>query len=89
MKTGRRSISSLAVFTPIKSRGYNVSFPEYPGCVTFGHTIEEAQKKAEEVLELWLPEKFSEDFKNGKMPANETRFIGPTEVHPQTSIYFT
>ena len=56
MKKSRKSISSLAVFTPIRGGGYNVSFPEYPGCVTFGYTIEEAQKKAVEVLELWLEE---------------------------------
>lgn len=51
-----KSISSLAVFMPAKEGGYNVSFPAYPGCVSFGRTIEEAQKKAKEVLELWIEE---------------------------------
>ena len=51
-----QQISSLAVFEPTKEGGYNVSFPEYPGCVTFGRTFEEAEQMAKEALELWLEE---------------------------------
>jgi predicted RNase H-like HicB family nuclease len=29
---------------------YGVSFPDFPGCITAGDTIEEARKNAEEVL---------------------------------------
>ena len=41
-----------------KDRGsdYGVSFPDFPGCVTFGQTFEEAQEKASEVLSLWIEE---------------------------------
>lgn len=45
-----------AVFEPAEEGGYNVSFPDFPGCVTFGATFEEAREKAKEVLELWLEE---------------------------------
>ncbi|NQU78131.1 type II toxin-antitoxin system HicB family antitoxin [Candidatus Falkowbacteria bacterium] len=45
-----------AFFEPIEEGGYNVSFPAFPGCVTFGCTFEQAQEKAKEVLELWLEE---------------------------------
>lgn len=45
-----------AVFEPAEEGGYNVSFPDFPGCVTFGTTFEEAREKAKEVLELWLEE---------------------------------
>lgn len=45
-----------AVFNPAKENGFNVSFPDFPGCVTFGRTFEEAKEKAKEVLELWLEE---------------------------------
>ncbi len=45
-----------AVFDPAEEGGYNVSFPDFPGCVTFGKTFEEAQINAQEVLELWLEE---------------------------------
>jgi predicted RNase H-like HicB family nuclease len=45
-----------AVFNPIPDGGYEVSFPDFPGCVTFGDTFEEAQNKASEVLSLWIEE---------------------------------
>jgi predicted RNase H-like HicB family nuclease len=45
-----------AIFEPAAEGGYNVSFPSFPGCVTFGKTFEEAKKNAHEVLELWLEE---------------------------------
>lgn len=55
--TKRRKISSyFAVFEPAIEGGYNVSFPDFPGCVTFGKSFEDAQNKAREVLELWLEE---------------------------------
>ena len=45
-----------AVFDPAIEGGYNVSFPDFPGCLTFGRNFEEAKKMAKEVLELWLEE---------------------------------
>lgn len=45
-----------AVFSPAEEGGYNVTFPDFPGCVTFGRNLREARKKAREVLELWLEE---------------------------------
>ena len=45
-----------AIFEPASEGGYNVSFPNFPGCVTFGKTFEEAKNYAREVLELWLEE---------------------------------
>lgn len=53
----KRSVLSYpAIFNPAKEGGYDVSFPDFPGCVTFGRTFEEAKAKAAEVLELWLDE---------------------------------
>lgn len=49
-------MSYAAVFTPNEQGGYNVSFPDFPGCVTFGKNMPEAREKAREVLELWLEE---------------------------------
>jgi len=51
-----RVLSYFAVFEPAKEGGYNVSFPDFPGCVTFGGTFEEAKEKAKEILELWIEE---------------------------------
>lgn len=43
----------LARITP-DSEAYSVRFPDVPHCYTFGETIEEAIRKAEEVLALHL-----------------------------------
>ncbi|MFC1801820.1 type II toxin-antitoxin system HicB family antitoxin [Patescibacteria group bacterium] len=42
------------IFEPAIDGGYNVSFPNFPGCVTFGETFEEAQNFAKEALSLWI-----------------------------------
>ena len=44
------------MFDQTKEGGYNVLFPDFPGCVTFGKTFEEAKNNAKEVLELWIEE---------------------------------
>lgn len=53
-KIKKRILQYPAVFEPAPEGGYNVSFPQFPGCVTFGRTFEEAKEKAKEILELWL-----------------------------------
>lgn len=68
----RKILSYFAVFDPAKEGGYNVSFPDFPGCVTFGRSFEEAKKKAKEVLELWLEELTSQ---KQKIPVKTTRPI--------------
>jgi len=40
--------------------GYGVTFPDFPGCVSFGDTIGEAQTMAAEALELHI-ERMMED----------------------------
>ena len=55
-KLHHQIMSYYAVFDPAEEGGYNVSFPDFQGCVTFGKTFEEAKEKAKEVLELWLEE---------------------------------
>jgi len=56
VKKIQKILSYFAVFEPAKEGGYNVSFPDFPGCVTFGKTLKQAKEKAKEVLELWLEE---------------------------------
>jgi predicted RNase H-like HicB family nuclease len=53
-----------ALFTVADEGGYTVSFPELPGCVTFGKDIEQATEKAQEVLSLWLEELSQSPSKN-------------------------
>ncbi len=52
--------SYFAVFDPTEEGGYNVTFPDFPGCFTFGRDFEEVKEKAKEVLELWIEELASE-----------------------------
>ncbi|MBI3305015.1 type II toxin-antitoxin system HicB family antitoxin [Candidatus Parcubacteria bacterium] len=54
--TRTKILHYYAVFEPAQEGGYNVSFPSFPGCVTFGRNFEQAQRMAQEVLELWLEE---------------------------------
>ena len=56
MKKNEHVLSYFGIFEPAKEGGFNVSFPDFPGCVTFGRTFEDAKDKAKEVLELWLDE---------------------------------
>lgn len=65
-------LSYFAVFEPAEEGGYNVSFPDFQGCVTFGRTFEEAKDKAKEVLELWLEELTSQ---KQKIPVRTVRPI--------------
>ncbi|MBU1137256.1 type II toxin-antitoxin system HicB family antitoxin [Patescibacteria group bacterium] len=45
-----------AIFNKAEEGGYDVSFPDFPGCVTFGKNFEQAEEKAKELLELWIEE---------------------------------
>ncbi len=56
MKKIYKISSYFAIFEPTEEGGFNVLFPDFPGCVTFGKNFEEAKKMAKEVLELWLEE---------------------------------
>ncbi len=56
MKNIHKISSYFAIFEPATEGGFNVSFPNFPGCITFGKNYEEAKKMAKEVLELWLEE---------------------------------
>ena len=71
-KRKQKIIQYPALFEPAKEGGFNVSFPSFPGCVTFGRTFEEAKKMAQQVLELWLEELASE---GSRIPAHRYRPI--------------
>ena len=43
--------------------GYGVSFPELPGCITCGETIESAVKNAEDAKKEWLMAALEEGIK--------------------------
>ncbi|MDD3350190.1 MAG: type II toxin-antitoxin system HicB family antitoxin [Eubacteriales bacterium] len=43
----------LAIFEP-SADGYGVYFPDFPGCISFGATFEEAQREATDALSLHI-----------------------------------
>ncbi len=43
-----------AIFEPGDTAGYTVTFPDLPGCITEGDTMEEAFAMAKEALELHI-----------------------------------
>jgi antitoxin HicB len=43
-------------------KNYLVEFPDLPGCVTFGRTLEEAKQNAEEALSGYLESIFDRGF---------------------------
>ena len=63
MKIRRKILNTFAVFEKASEGGYDVSFPTFPGCATFGKTFEEAKKYAREALSLWLEEMKSSHLK--------------------------
>jgi len=57
VKMSKKTILEYPViFNKAEEGGYNVSFPDFPGCVTFGKNFEEAEENAKEILELWIKE---------------------------------
>ena len=44
----------IAYFYTDKKPGYGVTFPDFPGCVSAGSTLEEARKMAVEALSLHI-----------------------------------
>lgn len=43
-----------AIFEPGEVKGYTVTFPDLPGCITEGDSMEEALHMAKEALELFM-----------------------------------
>ncbi len=43
-----------AVFEPSEAGGYCITFPDLPGCITEGDTLNEAMYMAKDALELFL-----------------------------------
>jgi predicted RNase H-like HicB family nuclease len=51
----RRKLASFRiVLRPEPEGGYTVVVPSLPGCITYGETIEEAQRMARDAISLYL-----------------------------------
>ena len=64
-----RKLTYLAVLEP-SADGYGVFFPDLPGCISFGETILDAQKNAQEALELHI---YGMEKDNDTIPDPSTR----------------
>ncbi len=42
------------ILLPLDTGGYQVYFPDYPGCITVGDTVHQALEHAKEAMELHL-----------------------------------
>lgn len=76
-KKSTKILSYNAIFTPNEQKGFNVSFPDFPGCVTFGNSFEKAEKYAKEALELWIQE-LNQNKEN--IPEESEAFLGKVNV---------
>src|SRR5947207_4659052 len=64
---------------------YGVSFPDFPGCVTAGATLDEARTMAEEALELHI-EGLTEDGEAIPEPASLEEIMGDPENRDAVAI---
>ena len=70
-----RKLSYIAVLEPTKT-GYSVFFPDLPGCISIGTTIQEASDNAKEALELHI---YGMEQDNEKLP-NPSLLLNPNET---------
>lgn len=49
-----RKVTYLAVFEPAGGESYAVSFPDLPGCISWGESFEAAQREAADALGLHI-----------------------------------
>ena len=73
-----RKATYLGVFEPDEAGGYGVYFPDLPGCVSAGHTLEEAQMQAMDALGLHL---YGMEKDKEQIPVPKTTI----EIDPETS----
>lgn len=76
-----------ALFELGETKGYCITFPDLPGCITEAETIEEGLDNAKENLELWLwsMEEDNEEIPSPTLPENieaeKGSFIVPVLVN--------
>ena len=70
-----------AIFEPGDTAGYTVTFPDLPGCITEGDTLEEAFAMAKEALELHV---YGMEADHDPIP--EPSRLKPATVPPQAMV---
>lgn len=49
-----KQVTYQGVFEPTEGNGFSVYFPDLPGCTSYGETLSEAQRNAQDALGLHL-----------------------------------
>lgn len=73
-----RQITYQGVFEPAGSGAFSVYFPDLPGCASYGDTLSEAQKNAQDALGLHL---YGMERDGDPIPASSSA----PEVDPETA----
>jgi antitoxin HicB len=67
-------------------KSYLVEFPDLPGCLTEGKTLEEAQHNAKEALTGYLASLFERNLKIPEPSANKGKGVYPIEPEAKVAI---
>ncbi|MCM1106544.1 MAG: type II toxin-antitoxin system HicB family antitoxin [Blautia sp.] len=82
------NLTYLAVLEPGEDGGYSISFPDLPGCFSYGDSLEEAQSMAAEAVSLHV---YGMEQDGEAIPApsvcltkedTEGNIIMPVTIHP-------
>lgn len=82
------NMTYLAVLEPEENGGYGISFPDLPGCFSFGENLAEAQQMAAEAasLHVYGMENDGEEIPTPSVvlppDVTEGRVIMPITIHP-------
>lgn len=80
MKQAKQVTKNLrfpTVFQHEPEGGFTVTIPALPGCVTFGKTMEEAEKMAEEAIQLYLEDMLDS---GEPLPQTSNTYFGEVEI---------
>ena len=76
----------MEIVKDLDEGGYVVSFPDLPGCLTIGETIEEALKNAEDAKKTWL-EAAIEDGIEISLPGDKEKYSGQFKLRIPKSLH--
>ena len=88
-----KKVSYFAVFEENKDGVFGVYFPDISVCISFGETLEKAQKKAKEALKLHVYglEKYGEQLpaSSEKLDSNDIKncIVMPISIYPDLMKY--
>lgn len=77
---------TIRPLTKEEGNGYLIEFPDLPGCIADGETIEEALHEAKDALKSWI--KTAKEFGDEiPKPSNITKFSGQWRIRLPKSLH--